>query len=72
MCKAAAAKNGKIRRMGRRARSGVDRTRYAGLDRRKLSYVRHRTQMICSSSIKNNAYGTEVFPLSTQLSGVDP
>ena len=53
MCRAAAAK---IRRMGRRAKGGVDRTRYAGIGRRKLSYVRHHTQRIGSSIIKNDAY----------------
>jgi len=53
MCRAGAAK---IRRMGRRAKGGIDRTRYAGICRRKLSYVRHHTQMIGSGIIKNDAY----------------
>jgi len=53
MCRAGAAK---IRRMGRRATRGIDRTRYAGMSRRKLSYVCHHTQMIGSSIIKNDAY----------------
>ena len=52
-CRAGAAK---IRRMGRRAKGGIDRTRYAGMGRNKLSYVRHHTQMIGSGIIKNDAY----------------
>ena len=42
--------------MGRRAKKGIDRTRSAGMGRRKLSYVRHHAQMIGSSIIKNDAY----------------
>ena len=44
----------KIRGMGKIAKGGTDRTRYA--DRRRLSYVTHHTRRIATAIIKNDAY----------------
>ena len=40
--------------MGKIAKGGTDRTRYA--DRRLLSYVTHHTRRIATAIIKNDAY----------------
>ena len=40
--------------MGKIAKGGTDRTRYA--DRRRLSYVTHHTRRIATAIIKNDAY----------------
>ena len=44
----------KIRRLGRKARSGVDRTAYKG--HRPLSYVSHHTRAISMSIVRADAW----------------
>ena len=39
--------------MGRRAKGGVDRTKYQ--DRRRQSFVRHHSQRICANIVRANA-----------------